>query len=95
MKFMITSWRGHHGATIDDIQIQKDLFNKLTGLRKEPLPEEYKTKIPDNFQELEALWKTGKMEYDAINVDKGEWKKIREFNSQVQELVFLAPKTGG
>ena len=63
MIFKITTHKGHHQADVLDEVDQKILFDKLVGTYTDALPVEMKTKVPDTFQELEALWKPGKLAY--------------------------------
>lgn len=96
MKIMVTSFRGDHNAEVEDVAVAEQLFNKLSGKMEEPLPEEVKTKIPDTFQELEGLWKKGKMGYTAFQTDgQGEVIGLKEFAPEARDVVFMAPIVGG
>ena len=100
MIFKITSHRGHHEADVAEAEVSEALFNKLTGKTKEALPTEFKSKVPETFQELEGLWKEGKLGYTATTVDKGLDKEnnsrlVKEFDPQVKEVVFLGLLGGG
>lgn len=96
MLIKVTSHRGHHEAAVADPEVARPIFEKLTGKREEPLPEEFKTKIPDTFQELEGLWKKGKMGYTAFQTDgQGEVIGLKEFAPEARDVVFMAPIVGG
>lgn len=96
MKFMVTSHRGHHEATVEDAVVSEALFNKLAGIRTEPLPEEYKVRIPDTFQELAGLWKDEKMGYTPIGFGPNEeMMQVKEYSPDIEKVIFLAPITGG
>jgi len=69
------------------------IFDKLTGRTSEPLLEELRTKVPDTFQALQALWGPGKLSY--FPVDFSTQEMVTKFDPQVQDLVFVAPIRGG
>jgi hypothetical protein len=94
MKINVTSWRGHHEAVLEP-EISKALFNKMTGKTVEALPAEFKTKIPDTWQELEGLWRDGKLGYMAVAGNKGDLSLVKEFDPLAEEMTFIAPQTGG
>jgi hypothetical protein len=96
MKFTITTFRGDHNCELDDPGVSQMLFEKLVGIREAPLPDEVKTKVPDNFQELEKLWKQGRMGYGGFSVDaEKNMTKLAQFDPNAQEVVMLAPIGGG
>ena len=94
MKIKITSHRGHHECAVD-ATVGEALFDKLTGRRVEALPAELRPKIPENFAELEGLWRDSRMNYAAVATRGGELVGVREFAPQADEIVFIAPITGG
>ena len=71
MKIKITSSRGHHEADVMEPEVGKALFDKLSGRSINPLPEEMKAILPENFQELQGLWKEGKLGYVPASVEEG------------------------
>jgi hypothetical protein len=95
MKLMVTSWRGHHEAVVDDPTISKAVFEKMTGLNKAALPADMKVKIPDTFQELEGLWRDGPMGYTAVAKRVDGMEVVKEFDPLIEDLLFLAPIVGG
>lgn len=95
MKIMVTSWRGHHEAVVMEPEVSEAIFEKMTGQTVKPLPVEYKTKIPDSFQELEGLWTKGKMGYTAMQGQNGEMEVVKEFDPKIEDLLFIAPIIGG
>lgn len=96
MKFSITSHRGHHECDLLEVDVQEAIFNKMTGKRHEALPIEYKTKVPDTFEELAGLWKDGNLNYTAISFDKEkEPISFKVFNPEAEEVAFIAMETGG
>ncbi len=95
MVFKITSLRGHHECAVAQ-EVGRRVFNKLTGLSNEPLPQDFKQHIPANFGELDALWKDGQAGYSAFSVSPAkELSPMREFDAAVNEVLFLAPIVGG
>jgi hypothetical protein len=96
MRIMITSFRGHHEAEVLDPEVAKAIYDKMSGKTEEPLPEVLKTQVPDTFQELEALWKEGRLGYSAVSKDKDdELIPMREFDPQAEVLCFLGMIQGG
>jgi hypothetical protein len=94
--FKVTSKRGHHEAVLEDPAIAGPIFDKMTGKTEAPLPPEFKTKVPDTWQELQALWKPGKLGYTAIQAGAdGEVVGLKEFSPEAQDVVFIAPVIGG
>jgi hypothetical protein len=95
MLIKISSLRGHHEAEVET-EVAEALFNKLSGRTKAPFPEEFKTKIPATFQELESLWEEGGGGFSLFTVnDKKEMIPVKKFNPEIKELCFLAPVAGG
>ena len=97
MKIQVTSSRGHHEA-VTDAEVAHMVFDKLTGKRHASLPAELKTKIPDTWQELDALWRDGDVSgYTAIakTAGKPDMVNLKEFDPQVDDLLFLSPIAGG
>jgi hypothetical protein len=92
MKINVTSFRGHHEAVLEP-EISEVLFNKMTGKTVEALPKDFK--IPDTFQELEGLWKDGKLGYKAFAGNNGDLSAVKEFDPLIEEMTFLAPIAGG
>jgi hypothetical protein len=92
MKIKITSHRGHHEAVLE-ADVSQMIFEKLTGVRTEALPCDLKTRMPQEFKELKALWTSGKTAYLAIEPSAN--RHIREFDPNAEEILFLAPITGG
>lgn len=90
----VTSHRGHHEAVVET-EVATAVFNKMTGRQIEPLPENYKDLIPNTFQELVGLWDNKKMGYTAFEAKDGEAELVKELHDGVQELLFIAPITGG
>ncbi len=96
MKLLITSHRGHHECILDEPEVSQNFYEKMTGLRTEALPQEYKGFVPENFDELEKLWKTSTMGFSAIGFDENqEVIAMNKFNPEVKEMVYIAPITGG
>ena len=100
MVFKITSRRGHHEVDIAEPEVCEALFNKLTGKTNAPLPEEFKGKVPDTFQELQGLWRKGNLAYVATTVDKGmdaanNSRLVTKFDPQLKDVVFLDMISGG
>ena len=95
MIFKITTFRGHHEASVMEPEVSRQIFDKLTGLSQAALPAEFKTKVPDTFQELEALWKDGPMGYLGFAQQGTELTLTKEFDPTVEEMVFIAPQQGG
>ncbi len=95
MVFKITSHRGHHEATLEQ-EAGRMVFEKLTGLTRARLPEAARVYVPENFGELETLWRDGAGEYTAFAVspDK-ELTPLRKFDPAVKEVLLLAPIAGG
>ena len=90
----IQSHLGHHECQCEQ-EVAIAVFERLTGKRKDPLPEEMKTQLPDTFQDLEALWKGGKQSYVAV-VKKGEeMEQVRQLEKGVVEVMFIPPIAGG
>jgi len=90
----IQSHRGHHECQCEQ-EVATAVFDRLTGKRAAPLPDEMRTQLPDTFQDLEALWKGGKQSYVAI-VKKGEeMEKVRQLDKGVVEVMFIPPIVGG
>ena len=95
MKIRITSWRGDHQCEVET-EIGKAVFEKLTGLNTDALPESARPAVPDTFQELEALWKPGNPGFTAISLDKGgNVMALKTFEPEADEVIFFAPITGG
>jgi len=95
MKVMITSFRGDHNAVLEP-EVSQVLFEKLTGKRTEALPADLKTKVPDTFQELEGLWRDGKLGYSAfVQHPEDGIAPVKEFNPEIEDLLFIAPQQGG
>ena len=96
MKIQITSSRGHHEA-VADVEVAEMVFQKMTGKRKAPLPPEMKTKVPDTWHELTALWQEGEVGgYTAIAKKAGQdIINLKEFDPQADDLLFLSPIAGG
>jgi hypothetical protein len=95
MVLKVTSHRGHHEANVAEIDVAKQIFDKMTGKTEEALDHSIKTKIPDTFQELEGLWKTGKMGYMAFTGKGDESEMLTSFKEEVEDVVFIAPVRGG
>ena len=95
MKISIMSSCGHAEAVVED-QLGLEIFNKLTGKSNKALPVEMKTKVPDTFQELSALWNDGPSAYIAVGKKgNGEQTKLAEFDPQADEMLFIPPQAGG
>lgn len=93
MRIKVTSFRGHHECEVP-ADVGRMIFDKLTGKRKEPLPKS--VVVPDTFQELAALWKSGEGGYTAVSTgDDGEVIGLREFSPEAREILFIAPIVGG
>ena len=96
MKIMITSFRGDHNCEVAEAEVAEKLFNKLSGKTTEALPEEFKTKVPNTFQELEALWKPGKLGYTMVSKDKDEnLIPVKEFDPALDNMLAIAMQQGG
>ena len=97
MKISIMSEHGHHEAVLEgqDIEVGREIFNKLTGKRLKALPPELKTKVPDTFQELAALWNDGGAVYVPVGKKGGESVKLAEFDPSADEVLFIPPQAGG
>ena len=96
MNLQVTSHRGHHEACVLEPEVSKAIFEKLTGKNTEPLPQALKTKMPDTWADLEALWEKGQKGYLPFLVD--EEKNLipcREYSPEIKDILFLAPITGG
>jgi hypothetical protein len=91
MKLKIQSFRGDHNCECEE-QIAEAVFNKLTGKMSDPLPQDLKTKVPDTFQELEGLWREGKLGYMAFDEKD---VLVKEFKASAQELLFAPKIIGG
>jgi len=95
MIIKITSWRGHHEAVLEP-EVGQVLFEKMTGKRVEAIPAEFRVRVPDTFQELESLWQNGKQAYCVVSKDThGDLIPMKEWNPDVEELLFIAPIAGG
>ena len=97
MRIQITSSRGHHEAETDTA-VAEVVFNKLTGKRHAALPPEVRTKVPDTWHELDALWQDGTVSgYTAISKkgDASEIIGLQEFDPQAGDLMFMSPISGG
>lgn len=96
MKIMITSFRGDHNCEVLDPVIAETIFNKLSGKSSEALPAEYKTKVPNTFQELENLWRPGKLGYTMVSKDKDEnLIPVKAFNPELDNLLAIGMEQGG
>jgi hypothetical protein len=98
MRFNITSGRGHHNAEVMDEAVGKALFCKLTGRSSRPLPKEMRAVLPDNFQELEGLWKQGKLGYLPAAVEEGGSDNatvMTEWDPNAKEILLIAMQSGG
>ena len=93
MTIKITSPRGHHEA-VADADVSEALFLKMTGKSSKRLSDEIKTKLPDNFKELEGLWKPGKLSYIAVSKND-EMIPVKEFDPAAENIVFISPVSGG
>jgi hypothetical protein len=87
----IQSHLGHHECQCEQ-EVATAVFERLTGNRKDPLPKEMKAKLPDTFQDLEALWKGGKQSYIAISKSM---EQVRQLEEGVVEIMFIPPIAGG
>ena len=95
MRLKITSWRGHHQADVET-PVARSLFDKMTGRSKEALPQAVKIAVPDTFAELTALWNAGNPGYTALKVDENKNATVlNDFDPEAEEVIFLAPITGG
>lgn len=94
MRLQITSSDGHHNCDVEPA-IAKVLYEKLTGRMTAPLPVEIKEKVPDNFQELKALWEKGKVPFLPYVGKDGDFSLVEEFDPKIEKMVFLAPQVGG
>lgn len=95
MKFRIMSNRGDHQATIEAPEVAEAIFNKLTGKTTEALPVALKTQVPDTFQELETLWTEGKGNYTVFAGKDGDLEIVRDFQPEVETVVFMPQIAGG
>lgn len=95
MVLKIASRRGHHEAVIDDVSVVRAIHDKMTGRCSDPLPEEFKTKVPENFRELEGLWKSGKMGYTPAFQKSGAEEISRDFDAEADAVLMFPPITGG
>lgn len=95
MTIKITSHRGHHEAAVMEPEVSQAIYEKMTGKTEAPLPAEYKVKIPDNFGELEGLWKEGRLGYMAFEGKNGDMELIKEFRPEIDVLLFIAPQQAG
>lgn len=91
MKIRIQSGRGDHSAEVCE-EVAEAIFNKMTGKTKEALPADLRTKVPDTFQELEFLWKPGKLSFPAI---ENKDDLMKSFRPEATEVLFLIPHIGG
>ncbi len=91
MKIRIGSHLGDHNCDCEE-QVAEAVFNKLTGKTAEPLPQDLKTKVPDNFLELEAIWKEGKLGYTAFDEEN---VIVKKFDTTTRELLFMPVVIGG
>ena len=87
MQLRIQSYKGDHVCECDT-ETARMIFEKLTGLRREPL----RIKVPDTVHELEALWQEGGLKYLAAN-ETGEL--VKDFDPKAEKMIFLTPVTGG
>jgi len=98
MRFNITTHRGHHEADVMDEVVGKALFDKLSGRSVNPLPEEMKAILPENFQELQGLWKKGKLGYVPALVEEGNSDAaavMTEWDPNAKEILLIAMQSGG
>ena len=100
MKFRITTFRGDHEVDIAEPEVGEALFNKLTGKSNDALPDSFKLKVPDTFQELKGLWQEGRLPYVASTVDRGmdaanNARMVTEFDPKIDEVLFLGMISGG
>lgn len=91
MKLMIHSFRGEHACDCAPA-VAEALFNKLTGKTEEALPVALKTEIPATFQELEELWRPGKLPFLAADESN---ELVLAFRPEIKEMIFLAEIIGG
>jgi hypothetical protein len=92
----IQSHKGHHECECEQ-EVATAVFERLTGKRKDPLPKEMKARLPDTFQDLEALWKGGKQSYLAVT-PKGkdmDMEQIHEIDVGSGIIMFIPPIAGG
>lgn len=95
MIISVTSHRGHHEAVVEN-DTARMVFDRLTGKRKEPLPAAVRTKIPDTWAELDALWGGTGGGYTALTREAdGKMSDSKEFDPHAEEIAFIAPVTGG
>ena len=94
MRIRITSHLGHHEAVIDQ-DVAKAIFDKMTGKTKAALPKSIRTKVPDNFEQLAALWTDSKMSYVASAKQGEQLVAVKEFDPQIEDMLFIAPVMGG
>ena len=92
----IQSHKGHHECECEH-EVATAVFERLTGKRRDPLPKEMKARLPDTFQDLEALWKGGKQSYLAVTQkDKGkDMEKIHEIDVGGGGIIMFIPPIGG
>ena len=90
MKIIVASGRGHHECVCEP-EIGKALFEKLIGRTSEALPSDLKTKVPETFQELAALWEPGKLGYMAFRNEE----MIKQFDPAAEEVTFMPAIRGG
>lgn len=92
MKIKIMSHRGDHEAVME-VADAKLVFDKLTGKTSAPLPAEVKTRIPDTFQELDALWTEGMSRMTVFS--KSTDLLVTEFQDDLEDLLFMNPLVAG
>ena len=95
MIIRIQSHRGDHNCEVADVDVAEKVFDKLTGRTSLPLSEEVRTSIPDTFQELEALFRTGTLSYMPVQKDGGYMTLVERFSPDLREVLFVAPIRGG
>ena len=95
MKIMITSPRGHHECDVAP-EVGKAIFEKMIGVNQAALDKELRTSVPENFAELEALWRAGNPGYSAFAAaGGGDFTAVKKFDPEAPELLFIAPIAGG
>lgn len=95
MLIKVQSHRGDHNCLLEG-EVAERMFDKLTGRIEAPLGDEVKEAIPETFQELDALFRRGRLSYLPVRKDAdGETVLVDEFDPALEGITFIAPVRGG
>ena len=96
MTLTIQSHRGDHTCDLTDLGVCERVFEKLTGLSGEPLPERDLGALPGCFREVKALTQGGTLSYYPVTRNAvGEFSRVERFDPGLGNVLFVAPCVGG